>query len=93
MTYAMGTLYKNDKTIDNRLKILKNTTVVLAEAVFYDLLVLKPGINSQDENFDSLDQAFQNFLKQTYQHFYKTTMTFSNHYLAIKGPIEPLQHT
>ena len=40
---------------------------------------LKTRVNGHDNNLNTLDQAFWNFIKQTNQWFYKTTMTFNTH--------------
>ena len=56
MTHAEET-YKNDRLFDNRLKVLENSTVVLARATFNDLQALKTRINYHDDELNLLDKT------------------------------------
>ena len=84
MTHTMEALCKNDNLIHNKLKVLKNTTAVIATATFNDLQSLKTRISGQDENLDILNRINQNFLTVTNDKFCKMTVTQINHLLVSK---------
>ena len=67
----MKVLYTNDKRFHNRLKIFKQTSVVLDKTTFDDLQALKTRINGHDEGMDVLDKTFHTFLEQTNKPFTK----------------------
>ena len=63
------------------MKVLENTTAVLANTTFQDL---KNRINGHDKGLDILDQNIQKHLTMTNDKLYKKAKTLNNHHLAIK---------
>ena len=74
MTQVMDALYKGDTLFHERLKVLENTSAVLARETISDLQALKSRINGHHEDLDV----------QTNQGLCKMTMTLNIHHLAIK---------
>ena len=54
----MKPFYMNDQLFHNRLKVLENTTEVLAKATFNNLHILKSRIIGHYEDLDILDIKF-----------------------------------
>ena len=76
-THEREALFKNDKLLHGRLKVLQDTAAILSKVTFTYSQSLKTGINGFDENMDNLSWTEN-------QWFQKTYMILNNHHLAIK---------
>ena len=84
ITHGMGALYKM-KLFLNRLKVIENSTALLAKATFTDLQAFMIRINGLNKDLHVLQKAIQKFLEVTNQRFRNMamTMTLNNHRFAI----------
>ena len=74
---------KNDRLFHDSLNVLENIVVAVAKVTFNYVQVLKTRIN--DEAIDILDRNVQDILTATNDKLYRITITFNNHYLAVKA--------